>query len=182
MIGDTKYPGIIDFIDSSESNDAYICLRHEDLKKEPRFTHVEIQHSLMLGIMGNQVIFPEHNPPARNLFSCGQTKQSVSLYHSNFQNRFDKMGVILNYGQNPIIKSRYSKIINNDEHPYGENTIVAIMSLNGYNVEDAILVNEGSIHRGLFRTTYFTTYETTEESSEVMGSSSESRILSLIHI
>lgn len=179
MIGDTKYPGIIDFIDSSESNDAYICLRHEDLKKEPRFTHVEIQHSLMLGIMGNQVIFPEHNPPARNLFSCGQTKQSVSLYHSNFQNRFDKMGVILNYGQNPIIKSKYSKFINNDEHPYGENTIVAIMSLNGYNVEDAILVNEGSIHRGLFRTTYFTTYETTEESSEVMGTSSESRINNL---
>ena len=36
-----------------------------------------------------------------NLFSCGQSKQGVSLYHSNFTNRIDKMGVILNYGQMP---------------------------------------------------------------------------------
>jgi DNA-directed RNA polymerase beta subunit len=26
---------------------------------------------------------------------------------------------------------------------------------NGYNVEDSILFNEGSVKRGLFRTTYF---------------------------
>jgi len=176
-----KTPAIIDYIDSSESNDAFICLKHEDMKSKSlahknRFTHVEIEPSLIFGILGNQVIFPEHNPPARNLFSCGQTKQAVSLYHSNFQNRFDKMGVILNYGQNPIIKSKYTKFISNDEQPHGENTIVAIMSLNGYNVEDAILVNEGSVKRGLFRTTYFTTYETTEESSEVLGSTSQTSI------
>jgi hypothetical protein len=43
------------------------------------------------------------------------------------------------------------------------------MSYTGYNVEDAILINEGSIKRGLFRTTYFTTYEAREESSKVSG-------------
>ena len=176
MINDTKYQAIIDYIDSSECNDAYICLNSENLKTNKFYTHLEIEPSLIFGILGNQVIFPEHNPPARNLFSCGQTKQAVSVYNSNFRNRFDKMGVMLNYGQNPLIKSKYSKFINNNEHPYGENTMVAIMSLNGYNVEDAILVNEGSIHRGLFRTTYYTTYETTEESSEVMGSSTQTVI------
>ena len=176
MIGDTQFPSIIDYIDSSESNDALIALYPEQLKSKNRYSHIEMEHSLLLGLMGNQVIFPEHNPPARNLFSCGQTKQAVSLYHSNFTNRFDKMSVVLNYGQNPIIKSKYSKYINNDEHPHGENTIVAIMSLNGYNVEDAILVNEGSIRRGLFRTTYYTTYETTEESSDVLGSTQQTVI------
>jgi len=176
FIDDTKHPGLVDYIDPSESNDAYICMHADKLKEKNSFTHLEIEPSLIFGILGNQVIFPEHNPPARNLFSCGQTKQAVSLYHTNFQNRFDKMGVILNYGQNPLIKSKYTNFINNNEHPHGENTIVAIMSLNGYNVEDAILVNEGSVKRGLFRTTYFTTYETTEESSEVSGSTSETVI------
>jgi hypothetical protein len=37
------------------------------------------------------------------------------------------------------------------------------MCYTGYNVEDAILVNEGALQRGLFRTTYFTTYEAHEE-------------------
>ena len=46
--------------------------------------------------MGNQIIFPENNPPTRNSFSCGQTKQAVSLYHTNYQNRMDKTGIVLN--------------------------------------------------------------------------------------
>jgi DNA-directed RNA polymerase II subunit RPB2 len=53
--------------------------------------------------------------------------------------------------------------MNNEEHPYGINTIVAIMSYTGYNVEDAILINQGAIDRGLFRTTYYTLYETEED-------------------
>jgi hypothetical protein len=55
------------------------------------------------------------------------------------------------------------KYINNEENPYGENAIVAIMCFNGYNVEDAILINEGALQRGLFRTTYYSTYEAHEE-------------------
>ena len=35
--------------------------------------------------MGNQVVYPENNQLPRDLFSCGQSKQAVSLYHSNYQ-------------------------------------------------------------------------------------------------
>ena len=80
------------------------------------------------------------------------------------------MGVVLNNGQIPLVKSRYMEYINNEQHPYGENAIVAIMCYNGYNVEDAILFNEASVQRGIFRTTYFNMYETREESSSVGNS------------
>ena len=133
---------------------------------------MEIDPSLILGVMGNQIIYPEHNPVTRNSFSCGQSKQAVSVYHSNYQMRIDKMGVLLNYGQTPLIKSRYLEYINNEEQPYGINAIVAIMSFTGYNVEDAILINEGSVHRGIFRTTYFSMYESREENSEISGNAS----------
>jgi DNA-directed RNA polymerase beta subunit len=122
--------------------------------------------------MGNQINYPENNPVTRNSFSCGQSKQAVSVYHSNYQMRIDKMGVILNYGQIPLIKSRYLEYINNEEQPYGVNAIVAIMTYGGYNVEDAILINEGSINRGIFRTTYYSMYEAREESSKITGSTS----------
>jgi hypothetical protein len=88
--------------------------------------------------------------------------------------RMDKMGVILNYGQTPLVKSRYLEYINKEEQPYGVNAIVAIMSYTGYNVEDAILISEGAIKRGLFNTTYYTTYETREESAKVSGGSTNS--------
>ena len=79
----------------------------------------------------------------------------------------DKMGVVLNAGQVPLVKSRYLKYINNERVPYGVNAIVAIMSYTSYNVEDAILINKGAVDRGLFRTTYYTTYEAREESSKI---------------
>ena len=159
---------IIDFIDTAEEESSYISISPKTVTS--RHTHVEIHPSLLLGVMGNQVIFPANNQLPRDLFSCGQSKQAVSLYHSNFQNRIDKMGVILNYGQMPLIKSRYLKYIHNEEHPYGENVIVAIMCYGGYNVEDSILFNEGSVKRGMFRTTYFNMYETYEESSKTSKS------------
>ena len=158
--------GIIDYLDTAEEETALISTEYDFDETKP-YTHVEIHPSLMLGVMGNQIVFPENNQLPRDLFFCGQAKQAVSLYHSNFFSRIDKMGVVLNYGQMPLIKSRYLQYINNEEHPYGENVIVAIMVYGGYNVEDSILFNEGSLKRGMFRTTYYNMYETREESSKV---------------
>jgi DNA-directed RNA polymerase II subunit RPB2 len=158
--------GIIDYLDTAEEETALISSNY-DIENNKPYTHVEIHPSLILGVMGNQIVFPENNQLPRDLFFCGQAKQAVSLYHSNFFSRIDKMGVILNYGQMPLVKSRYLQYINNEEHPYGENVIVAIMVYGGYNVEDSILFNEGSLKRGMFRTTYYNMYETREESSKV---------------
>jgi DNA-directed RNA polymerase II subunit RPB2 len=165
---------LLEYIDVSEEESSLISMSIENVDKNKYYTHCEIEPSTILGVMGNSIIYPEHNPCARNLFSCGQSRQAVSVYHSNYQMRLDKMGVVLNYGQTPIVKSRYLEYINNEEMSYGINAIVAIMCYTGYNVEDAILINEGSIKRGLFRTTYYTSYVGYEESSKVKGSSVES--------
>jgi len=165
----TENQALIDYIDTSEEENALIAVKINDLKSNKYYTHLEIDSSLMLGVMGNLIIYPEHNPLPRNVFSCGQSKQAVSVYHSNVQNRIDKMGVTLNYGQIPLVKSRYLDYINKEEQPYGVNAIVAIMCYSGYNVEDAILINEGSLQRGIFRTTYYSMYEAREESSKITG-------------
>jgi len=159
---------IIDYIDTNESEGALIALNSEEIeaKKDKKFTHLEIHESLIFGMMANLINFPENNPASRNSFSCGQSKQAVSLYHTNHQVRMDKTAVVLVSGQNPLVKSRYLEHINNGGNPYGENTIVAIMCYTGYNVEDAVLVNEGALKRGLFRTTYYSTYESHEEKSK----------------
>jgi DNA-directed RNA polymerase II subunit RPB2 len=157
----------IEYLDTSELNGCMIDCQWMDKDPKKKYTHKEIHGSLLLGILGNQVIFSEHNPLPRDLFACGQMKQAVSLYHSNYQNRFDKTGIVLNYGQVPLVKSRYLEKISREQHPYGENVIVAIMSLNGYNVEDSILFNSASLDRGLFRTTYYNMYETHEESASI---------------
>jgi DNA-directed RNA polymerase II subunit RPB2 len=165
-----KNRAIIDYIDTSEEESALIATFASNIKLNKYYTHCEIDPSLIFGVMGNSIIYPESNQFPRDCFSCGQSRQAVSVYHSNSQMRMDKMGVLLNYGQTPLIKSRYLDYINREEQPYGVNAIVAIMSYTGYNVEDAILINEASVKRGIFRTNYYTTYEAREESSKVSGS------------
>ena len=170
-----KNSAIIDYIDVAEEEVLLISPTEDAVKTNKYYTHVEIDPSLILGVMGNSIIYPENNPLARNSFSCGQSKQAVSVYNSNYQVRMDKMAVVLNYGQIPLIKSKYLNYLNKEEMPYGINAIVAIMSYTGYNVEDAILINKGALDRGLFRTTYFTMYEDREESSTVKGTMSNSK-------
>ena len=155
---------IIDYIDTSESEDALIALNNEALEdSSKKYTHMEIHESLILSMMCNLIAFPENNPATRNSFSCGQSKQAVSMYHTNHRMRMDKSAVVLNNAQIPLVKTRYMEYINGEDNCYGENTIVAIMCYTGYNVEDAILVNEGSLKRGMLKTTYYSTYENHEE-------------------
>jgi DNA-directed RNA polymerase beta subunit len=169
---------IIDYIDSSETENILISFNKEDYdnNKNMRYTHCEIHSSLILGVMCNQIPFPENNQLPRNVFSCSQSKQACSLYHSNYNVRMDKTALVLNYGEVPLVKTRYTKYINEEENPYGENVTVAIMSYTGYNMEDSILFNEGSLNRGLFRTSYFTCYELHEETSKSSDNTIEKRI------
>ena len=162
---------VLDYIDSSESEHTLIALNPESFEESmdsnglSKYTHCEIHNSLLFGMMCNMIIFPENNPATRNSFSCGQSKQASSLYHTNYQVRMDKTAVLLNYGQTPLVKSRFLDHINKEENAYGENAIVAIACYSGYNVEDAMLVNEASIGRGLFRTSYISCYEGHEETN-----------------
>ena len=79
--------------------------------------------------MANQCIYAPNNPYPRNAFSCGQGKQAVSLFHSNFTNRIDKTSYLLNYGQIPLTKSKYLDYATKEQHPYGENAIVAVITI-----------------------------------------------------
>jgi DNA-directed RNA polymerase II subunit RPB2 len=162
-----KDKSVVEYIDASETENTLIAIDRKDWANHPLkhklYTHMEIHGSFLLGVGGNHVIFAENNPLPRDLFSCGQSRQACSMYHTNHQLRMDKTAVVLNNGQIPLVKSRYMQHVDHEENPYGENAIVAIMCYTGYNVEDAVLINEGSLKRGIFRTTYYTTYETHEE-------------------
>ena len=166
-----KHSAVLEYLDTNEAEYTKIAINQTALQLSTaddarRFTHHELHESTCYGVMCNMINYLEHNPVTRNSFSCGQAKQACSVYHSNYQLRMDKTSVLLNNGQIPLVKSRYVKYINNEENPNGVNTIVAIMCYTGYNVEDAILINEGALQRGLFRTTYYSTYEAHEEKKE----------------
>jgi len=176
-----RQSAVVEYVDTIECESSYIAksTMSRDEYAKNGVTHQEIHPSLILGVMANQIIFPENNPYPRNAFSCGQAKQGVSLYHSNFRNRIDKTSYLLNYGQIPLTKSKYLDYATKEQHAYGENAIVAIMCYSGFNVEDAVIVNGGSLSRGLFRTTYYNMYEDYEEMKNVGNSLVDKRFMNI---
>ncbi len=164
-----KNSAIIEYVDTSEMEGVKLAHYGESPADfaANSVTHIEMHPSVILGVMANQIIFPSNNQFPRDLFSCGQSKQAVSLYNSNYQNRMDKSAIVLNYGQTPLVKSRYLQHITREQHPYGVNAIVAVACYTGYNVEDAVIFNKASLDRGIFGTQYLNVYEAHEEETKV---------------
>lgn len=85
-------------------------------------------------------------------------KQAVGIYMSNFNNRIDTLGHILNYPQKPLARTKLSKYMNSEKMPAGINAVVAIMTMTGFNQEDSVMVNKSALDRGLFSSTYYKAY------------------------
>jgi DNA-directed RNA polymerase subunit B len=140
------------------NNDWQIASFSVDLEYSTEHTHCEIDPQLVLGVCASLIPYPEHNSTPRVTGGTAMVKQSLGLPSSNYRLRPDTRAHILHYPQRSITKTRAMETTNFDNRPGGQNFIVAIMSLHGYNMQDAVIMNRGSIDLGLARSTFMRTY------------------------
>lgn len=158
---------ILEYIDPEEQNYAMIYLKNTSQSNLYRFTHSEIHPSTIFGVLASSIPFPEHNQAPRNIYQCCMNKQALGIYSTQYQLRMDKTAYILNYPMRPLVTTRLKEFIGLNKIPSGAQIHVAIMSYTGYNQEDSILINKGSIDRGLFMATIYHTEK--DEDKTVVG-------------
>ena len=156
--------GIIEYIDSEESNTSLIAMNPADLESEyDHYDYCEITPSLIFGVLANNSPGLSMNQAPRNQYLCAQGKQCLGMYATNYRDRFDVKGQIMHYPQKSIVSSKYSKYLNTDVMVHGFNTVVAIGCYSGYNQEDSIIFNLDSVNRGMFRSAKFRSYAFRDE-------------------
>ena len=162
---------VIEYIDASEQNLSMIAMEPSELADENncihKYTHCEIHPSTIFGILASCIPFPEHNQSPRNTYQCAMGKQAMGMYVTNYDNRMDKTAYVLTYPARPLVDTRVMNMIELNQIPSGTQVVVAIMTHSGYNQEDSILFNKGSIDRGLFQATIYHTEK--DEDKKIHG-------------
>jgi intein/homing endonuclease len=165
---------ILEYIDPEEQSWSMIATKPRDIVNKDdiaavhKYTHCEIHPSTIFGVLASCIPFPEHNQSPRNTYQCAQGKQAMGVYVTNYENRMDKTAYVLNYPTRPLVDTRIMNMIQLNKIPSGTNVIVAIMTHTGYNQEDSLLINQGSIDRGMALVTVYHT-EKDEDKQKING-------------
>ncbi|MEJ2267454.1 MAG: DNA-directed RNA polymerase subunit B [Nanoarchaeota archaeon] len=150
--------GIIEYLDASEEENSLVALYEEELTST--HTHLEIDAIDLFGAVTSLVPYGNHDQSSRLNRGSKTQKQALGIYAANYLCRLDTDVSILQYPQKPIVRSfTYDTL---DIYPAGQNLMVAIMTYEGYNMEDALVFNKGSLDRGVGRSFYFRPYSAVE--------------------
>jgi DNA-directed RNA polymerase II subunit RPB2 len=174
LLTDLRIPdAVIEYVDPEEQNFSMIAMKPSDLHLprddafKYKYTHCEIHPSTIFGVIASCIPFPEHNQSPRNTYQSAMAKQAMGMYVTNFDKRMDKTAYVMTYPARPLVDTRVMGMIKLDKIPSGGPVIVAIMTHTGYNQEDSVLMNQGSIDRGLFQTVIYHTEK--DEDKKING-------------
>ena len=161
--------GLITYVDNNEVNNSVIAFNQKDLDLY-KSDFCEISPTMMMGVMGSIIPFPDHSQSPRNCYQSSMGKQAISNFALSYKNRTDTIVHVLETSQKPLVSTKPAEFMGFNYMTSGINCIVAIACYTGFNQEDSIIMNYSAIQRGLF---HITSYRTHVESEIKNGSSTQ---------
>jgi len=145
--------GLIEYLDAMEEENALVAFYDDELT--PQHTHIEILPLAIVGLCTSLVPFGNFNQSTRLNAGSKNQKQALGLYVANYLVRMDMDVNLLHEPQIPIVETIMHRSADYEKHPSGQNVVLAIISFDGYNMEDSLILKKGSFDRGLARSTYY---------------------------
>ena len=159
LIKTSEYKKMTKNMTITEMEDKGIIVHRDPMELETSFVgmeytedsdYTEIHPSCIMGLVASQIVFSNHTQSPRVCYMANMIKQAIG-YLPTLETRTDATIYSLDYVQKPINTTRMADILGTNDYPNGVNAIVAVACYTGYNQEDSIILNKGSVDRALFR-------------------------------
>ena len=142
-------------------------IKNELLSLAP-YTHCELDPNAIHGTNTSVIPLPDHNQGPRNAYACNMLKQSVGIYSGVHDLRFDSSSKVLAFPSRPLFETQMNRRVGLNELPAGQTITLAIMTYGGWTMEDAVILNQGAVDRGLFMMTIYSSYVSVVEAGETI--------------
>ncbi|EPR58357.1 DNA-directed RNA polymerase I RPA2, partial [Toxoplasma gondii GT1] len=115
-----------------------------------KYEYVELKSSAFLSIAASLTPYSHHNQSPRNIYQCQMLKQTMGTPFHSIPFRHDNKAYRLITPQRPLVRTEDYRRFDFDDYPSGVNAVVAVMCYTGFDMEDAMILNKGSMERGAF--------------------------------
>jgi DNA-directed RNA polymerase II subunit RPB2 len=158
--------GAIEYLDKEEEeNWAIVAATAEEANGGLRrgYTHCEVEPGCAIfGATVATIPFPDFSQAPRVIYQAAMGKQAVQWPGTDWQWRFNEPNMcVLDAPQRALVSTEVGRSPVLDMLSGGICPIVAVLSLNGYNIEDSLIVSRGCVERGMGRITMYSTFRET---------------------
>jgi DNA-directed RNA polymerase beta subunit len=137
-------------------------------QRKKRYTHCEIDPVAIMSDVGATNPFQERNPAPRVTLQCHMGRQSQAFPSSKYRERFAPVIRTPAWPQAPVVTTHTAEMLGVSKFPAGEHVRVAFCPYFGWNQDDACVMDEDAINRGMFMT--FIYHDFSAEQTEMEGS------------
>ena len=145
--------GVVELIDKNEERHVQVGV-----------THMDLHECCILGICSGMIPFLNMNQAPRNIYEAAMAKQSIGSFSLALEDRVDAVSHSMHYPQQPLVQTLVHDVVGTADMPGGATVVVAVLSRTGFNQEDSIVINQGAIDRGLFRSSIHKCFKDEEKS------------------
>ncbi|TXG65978.1 hypothetical protein EZV62_007253 [Acer yangbiense] len=178
--------GILELVGIEEEEDCWVAwgikylLKDTEGKKPVKYTHCELNKSILLGLSCGLIPFANHNHARRILYQAQKhSQQAIGFPTTNPNIRVDTLTHQFFYPQRPLFRTITADCLGKPDYHFGKNEILprpeifngqnAIVAVNvhqGYNQEDSLVMNRASMERGMFRSEHIRSYKAEVDNKE----------------
>lgn len=154
--------GVIEYLSANEQEHFRVAVKPRDVwtTAPGTYSHLEVNPYAIFGISAALIPHLHMNQSPRNVLQCALGKQAMGEWPKNLESVMTGRHEALHYAEVPLDQTLCEGAMDTCDQATGTNLLIAIKA-EGFDMEDALILNQDLMDLGYMRASVFRTYTDT---------------------